>query len=327
MSLLHVDYADLPWMLALAWALDAALGDPAWFPHPVRVIGWAIAGLERVLRRTGLPLRLAGALLALLVPAATYAAVAAALHAVGQAHPLAGRALGVAVLYFCLATRCLADEARRIEKLLRAGDLPAARDALRFIVGRDTHALDEPEVCRAVVETVAENAADGVLTPLFYACLGGPALAMTYKAVSTLDSMVGYKNARYREFGWASARLEDAFSFVPARASVWLISLAAWLLRGRGTAARRIARRDGAKHPSPNAGRPEAAFAGALGVRLGGPATYGGVPSSKPFLGDPERPMSPDVIRDAVRLLWATSACGLALAAAAAKGIGLGGGV
>jgi len=307
------DYVWLPAQIAIAWFLDLLLGDPQWFPHPVRAIGLAISGLVRVLRWSRIPLRLAGVLLALAIPTGVYLAIAFALTCLARVDVVWSRMAGTVVLYFCFATRCLAFEAKRIERLLRTGDLASARAKLALIVGRDTESLDESGLCRAVVETVAENSADGVVTPLLYAFVGGPALAMTYKAVSTLDSMVGYRNERYRELGWASARLDDLVSLIPARLCMLLTVLGASLLRQHPLAAWQVARRDGRKHPSPNAGLPEAAFAGALGVQLGGPSTYAGVRSEKPLIGDSAGPISTDTVAAAVRLLFAVSGCTLVL--------------
>ena len=310
------DYAWLPLQIAVAWLLDLVLGDPQWFPHPVRLIGLVISGLEKFLRWSRLPLRLAGVVLALVVVAGVHWAVAALTGYCSGLHPLVSKAIGVAALYFCFATRCLASEAKGVERLVRGHDLAGARSALALIVGRDTDGLDEREVCRAVVETVAENTADGAVTPMLYAFVGGPALACAYKAASTLDSMVGYKNEKYLRLGWASARLDDLFSFLPARVCALLVSLAALVLGQRWGGALRVALRDGRKHPSPNAGLPESAFAGALGVQLGGASTYAGVRSDKPFLGDRIVPLSADTIAAAVRLLVGCSTLTLVLGAA-----------
>ncbi|HHT9120762.1 MAG TPA: adenosylcobinamide-phosphate synthase CbiB, partial [Candidatus Hypogeohydataceae bacterium YC41] len=194
-----------------------------------------------------------------------------------------------------------------------AGELDTARRHLSGIVGRDTHKLEEGQIIRATVETVAENTVDGILAPLFYAFLGGPALAMAYKAVNTLDSMIGYKNDRYLHFGWASARLDDLANYVPARFASRLIPLASLLVGLRYKECYFFTIRDGRKHPSPNSGIPEAAFAGALGVQLGGPSTYGGILSEKPLLGEPVEPMTTQKISEAVKLAYITSFLGLAL--------------
>ncbi len=215
----------------------------------------------------------------------------------GPVGSLLGRSL---LVYWGLAARSLEVETLHAAE---APDLVTARHALSMIVGRDTETLDEPEIGRACVETLAENCNDAVVAPLFWLALGGPVALWAYKAVSTLDSMVGYRDARYRDFGWASARVDDLAALVPARLTWLLIALAALLRGERAGAALRIGWRDGRKHPSPNAAWGEAAMAGALGVRLGGPATYGGVPTFKPFLGNPGDPIGPATVRRAVLLM------------------------
>jgi adenosylcobinamide-phosphate synthase len=201
-------------------------------------------------------------------------------------HPGAGFAVETVLLFYCLSTRSLADAADGVREAMEGGGIERARRRLAMIVGRETDRLEEPAIWRAVVETVSENLVDGVLAPLFYAAVGGAPLALAYKMVNTLDSMVGYKNDRYLEFGWGSARLDDAAAFLPARLSVPLIATAGELLNGKGRAAWNTARRDGRLHASPNAGIPEAAFSGALGVRLGGPNVYHGRTVEKPWIGE-----------------------------------------
>jgi adenosylcobinamide-phosphate synthase len=311
------------WSLPLGAALDAWLGDPRGWPHPVRAIGWLIGDVERALsaslagiggRRGTILRRIAGVHLATsaigLSAFAAYALVAAC-DRLGPVGSLVGRSL---LVYWGLAARSLGDEARRASE---APDLASARRELAMIVGRDTAHLDEPEICRACVETVAENANDAVIAPLFWFALGGPVGLWAFKAVSTLDSMVGYRDARHRDIGWASARLDDLAALIPARLTWLLIALAALLRGERAGAALRIGWRDGRKHPSPNAAWGEAAMAGALGVRLGGPATYGGVPSVKPFLGDPGDPIDPATVRRAVGVLRTVAVLAIVLAWAA----------
>ncbi len=191
---------------------------------------------------------------------------------------------------------------------LGRGDLPGARQALAAIVGRDTADLDEGEVWRATIETVAENASDGVIAPLFYLFLGGPALALAYKAVNTLDSMVGYKNERYLLFGWASARCDDLANWLPARITGLLMVAAAPLTGLSCRQAWRIMCRDGKNHSSPNSGIPEAAAAGALGVRLGGTNWYFGRPVEKPTIGEPLKPLSASAYHGVVRLMYVAEA-------------------
>ena len=258
--------------------------------------------------------RIAGVTLAAVVIGSTALVASALLMACDRLGPvgsLIGRSL---LVYWGLATRSLEVEARRASE---APDLATARRELALIVGRDTARLDEPEICRACVETVAENANDAVVAPLFWFALGGPVGLWAFKAVSTLDSMVGYRDDHHRDIGWASARLDDLAALIPARLTWLLIALAALLLGERAGDALRIGWRDGRKHPSPNAAWGEAAMAGALGVRLGGPATYGGVPGVKPFLGDPGDPIDPATVRRAVGVLRTTAMLAVALAWAA----------
>ncbi|MBK9170334.1 MAG: cobalamin biosynthesis protein CobD [Bryobacterales bacterium] len=278
--------------LLLGAGLDLLFGDPRWLPHPVRGFGWAVTRLERIFRAAGLPLRLAGALF-------WVTAVSAATWLVWLTQPWAN----VYWIFSLLALRDLDNEASLVASALRRGDLNGAREKLSWIVGRDTAHLHEPEILRAAIETVAENLSDGVIAPLFYLGLAGPAGMAAYKAVNTLDSMVGYRNDRYRDFGWASARADDIANWAPARLSAILVCL----VSGHPIRSLRAVLRDAARQPSPNSGYPEAAFAGALGVRLGGLNHYQGVPSEKPFLGDPLAPLSLDVFRTARRLLYATA--------------------
>lgn len=316
-----------PLDLLLAWALDAALGDPRWlpWPHPVVLMGRAVARAEAGLRRGGdgpAAARAKGVALWAAVVGGAGLAAWALLTLAGAAHPLLGRAVGVYLAYACLATRDLDAEARAVARLLRGDRLEEARRRLARIVGRDTESLPAPEVARAAVETVAENASDGVVAPLFYLGLGGllgwgPVLAVAYKAVNTLDSSVGYRNARYEHFGKFSARADDWANWLPARLTAGLAAVAGQVLWKRGGAAVRVALRDGRLHQSPNSGFPEAAFAGALGVGLGGTNTYAGVPRPSPRIGDPGPPLGPEHIARSLQLLWGLSALALGLTAGA----------
>jgi adenosylcobinamide-phosphate synthase len=200
-------------------------------------------------------------------------------------------------------------ETRKVFRALEGGNLPRAREELAFLVGRDTAHLDEPEMLRALVETIAENTSDGVIAPLFYLGLGGPPLALTYKAVNTLDSMVGYKNEHYRNLGWASARLDDAANFIPARLSGLIIVLSSFLLRRPWRNSLGILWRDRRKHESPNSAWPEAAMAGALGVQLGGLNSYFGQPSRKPFIGDRKKEIDLTDVRESWKILYLSSFC------------------
>ena len=297
--------APLPVLLA-ALLLDWLLGDPRWLPHPVVGIGRLITGLERPLRRRVADERLAGVLLVLLTVGLTTACGWGLLFGAQLLHPWAGIVAAALLGWTCLAARSLHQESGQVAEALARGDLPAARSWLSRIVGRDTAGLDERDLWRGTVETVAENSSDGVIAPLLCLLLGGPLLALAYKAVNTLDSMVGYRNERYLHFGWAAARLDDLVNWLPARLTGLLMVLAAPLTGLSAGGAWRVMRRDGHKHASPNAGIPEAAAAGALGVQLGGTNVYFGQPVAKPTLGDSLRPLDESAWRGAVRLMYGT---------------------
>ncbi len=291
--------------------LDWLLGDPRSLPHPVVGIGKLTSLLEALLRRLGCDGRIGGAALVLLTLSGAIGAAWSIISALRQIDPLVGTAGEILLAWFCLAARSLHQESRLVATALEQDDLPAARQNLSYIVGRDTATLDEPEVWRGTVETVAENTADGVITPLFYLMLGGPLLALTYKAINTLDSMVGYKNERYLDFGWAAARLDDLVNWLPARITGLLLVMTAPLIGGSLGNAWRIMRRDGQNHASPNSGIPEAAVAGALRVQLGGDSSYLGTIVAKPTIGDPERILGATAWRDAIRMMYGSEVLAL----------------
>lgn len=299
------------WTVLLpAVALDLILGDPHWMPHPVRWMGRTISTLEGPLRRlfpkTSAGERGAGIVLALALPTLFGGGSALVLLVLERVSPWLSWVVQLWFTYQLLAARSLQTESMAVYYLLKAHDLEGARRAVSRIVGRDTQALDETGVAKAAVETVAENTCDGVTAPLLFLFLGGLPAGMAYKAVSTLDSMVGYKNDQYRFFGWASARLDDLLNFIPARLSGLLLCLGAALLPGcSGRRAWTIFWRDRRKHASPNSAHTEAACAGALGVRLAGDASYFGKVVHKPTLGDPVRPVEPEDIPRACRLMYA----------------------
>lgn len=302
-----------------AYLLDALLGDPAWLPHPVVAMGRAITGLEHLLRRlfssTSTGLLAAGCVLAALLPLGSFCIAAGALLLAGRVHPLLALALNAFWGGQCLAVRDLRKEAMAVYACLKQNDLPAARKAVGRIVGRDTAALTAEGVTKAAVETVAENFSDGVFAPMFYLAIGGAPLALAYKAVNTMDSMVGYKNDRYLYFGRAAAHLDDVANWLPARLSGLLLILAAPLCGLSGKEAFRIWRRDRRSHVSPNSAQTEAACAGALRVQLAGDAFYFGKPVHKPTLGDPLRPVEAEDIPRACRLMTTGSLLGLILLA------------
>jgi len=288
--------------------LDLALGDPRALPHPVVAIGRMISFLESPLRRLFKNARLAGVALLLTTVGLTYACAALLVNAAYALSPVAGFVMALYLAWVSLAARSLHLESAKVAKALLSGDLAGARLALSYIVGRETAELDEPEVVRGAVETVAENTGDGVIAPLFYLMLGGPPLAMAYKAVNTLDSMVGYKNERYLEYGWASACFDDLANYLPARLTGLLMVLAAPVCALSGSGAWRIMRRDCRNHSSPNSGFPEAAAAGALGVRLGGANRYFGRVVEKPTIGDAAAPLSLAAYDGVVRLMYCSEA-------------------
>ncbi|NTV50387.1 MAG: cobalamin biosynthesis protein CobD [Geobacteraceae bacterium] len=301
-----------------ALLLDLSIGDPRWLPHPVVAIGHLISWLDRWLRRGWLNERLAGILLLLIVVTCSAGITWILLQSLTIILPFAGWIAVILVSSTCLAARSLHQESDRVASALLAGDLPLARRYLSYIVGRDTDQLEEPEIWRAVVETVAENTSDGIIAPLFWLTIGGPVAAMAYKAVSTLDSMVGYKNRRYLQMGWASARMDDLLNYIPARLSALLLVFAAPLAGCSASAAARITLRDRLKHPSPNSGHPEAAAAGALGVQLGGAASYSGNLSWKEYIGDSLQPLDERAYRSMIRLMYISTllmAAGCMLAA------------
>ncbi|OGW55363.1 MAG: cobalamin biosynthesis protein CobD [Nitrospirae bacterium RBG_19FT_COMBO_55_12] len=340
-------------VIASAFILDLIFGDPPWFPHPVRFIGRMILLAEKGLRnvtRSPRSEKAAGVLLVLIIVTPVYFLTRLLISTASSLSITFGFLISAVTAYTTLATRGLADAARLVQSRLEDGDIVSARKELSMIVGRDTANLNEQEIARAVIETVAENASDGVVAPLFYLAIGGPALAMAYKAVNTLDSMVGYKNEKYVNFGWAAAKLDDVANYIPARITAVLISLAAVIsrrlkqvlspsprsspARGKGdselrtqpaleslyrgnselrtlnfelSSPWRVMLRDGRNHLSPNSGYPEAAMAGALGIRLGGPSAYAGKIAPKPSIGAGGRPPDKKDIANSVRLMYCST--------------------
>ncbi|WP_136248941.1 adenosylcobinamide-phosphate synthase CbiB [Halomonas borealis] len=299
--------APLSWellaLIGVALALDLALGDPPWWPHPVVGIGRVIARLERAWNHGPAEARRRrGLWLAALVVGGTWALAWGLLTALAWASPGLALVMELVLLATAFATRGLAEAARAVAVPLRRGDLPAARRALGRIVGRDTEALDEAGLARGAVETVAENTVDGITAPLCWALLGGAPLALAYKAVNTLDSMVGYRSPRHEAFGRASARLDDAVNWLPARLTAFAMWLAARLVvGGRTRGAMAATRREAPRHPSPNAGWPEAMVAQLLGVRLGGLSHYDGRASHRATLGCAREPLAVGHIEAAIR--------------------------
>ena len=323
-------------MILIAFILDLFLGDPEWFPHPVVLMGKAITFLERQLRDI-FPAnpegeRAAGRVMAFILPVFTYAAARILLIRLSIVSPVIAWAVNIFLCYQVLAVRSMLRESRNVYHALQTKSLDAARRAVARIVGRETARLNEAGIVRAAVETVAENFSDGVVAPLFYMLIGGPSLALAYKAINTMDSMVGYKNDRYLNFGRAAAKMDDAANYIPSRIAAFLVMGAAFISGEKSEAdplsyrfgsgklvsmwerrmiahrAYLIWKRDRRMHESPNSAQTESAMAGALGVQLAGPAVYFGKVSDKPFIGDPLRPIEERDILRANRIFF-TGSC------------------
>ena len=294
-------------ILPTAFVLDLLIGDPVWLPHPIRWMGAAIARCEPFFRSRFAAPAQAGIRFAVFLISATLLMAAVAVWLVRMWHPLVGWLLEVVLIYYCLSARSLMQAAWDVIEAIATGGVPAGRRMVANIVGRDVSRLSETGVSRAALESVAENMVDGVIAPLFFAALGGAPLALAYKMINTLDSMVGYKNERYRLFGRAAARIDDAANWLPARLAVPLTALGAWLTGFDARRAWRTGWREGRFHTSPNAGYAEAAFAGALGVRLGGPNRYHGRQEDKPWIGASLEDVKPaDIARAGVLMLTAS---------------------
>ena len=283
----------LTFAVLIGFLLDQIIGDPRNWPHPVVGIGNVITILERYLN-LGSPKarRQRGVLLTCLIVGGSYLLTWAIVWGAKAIHPIFGLGVSAYLIFTSLSGKSLLDAGQSVEEPLKLGDLSEARQRLSWLVSRDTENLSVGEVVRGTVETLAENFVDGILSPLFYAALGGAPLAMAFKAISTLDSMVGYRNERYEEFGWFSARTDDWANYVPARLSVPILLLAGWLRRMPVRHAYRMWKRDAAGHPSPNGGNPESVVAGLLGIRLGGVNIYHGKPHHRAEMGDALHPVN-----------------------------------
>jgi len=303
----------LEFLILIAVFLDLVIGDPRSFPHPVRFIAKLALALEEGTRKRIKSPVAAGGITAFAVLVTAGGVTALLVYGARLLHPIAGYVVTVLVIYTTLAAKDMAAHSREVRRALESGDLASAREKVGMIVGRDTDRLDEGEITRAAVETVAENTADGLIAPLFFAVLFGPVGAMMYKTVNTLDSSFGYKNERYIRFGRIPARVDDIVNFIPARLTAACIAAASFLAGMNGRQAFRILLRDGRKNPSPNAGLSEAAAAGALNVQLGGMNYYFGEPSLKPLIGEPVTPLSSSHIRKANVLMFVSYGISLLL--------------
>ncbi len=308
------------YILPAAFALDIMLGDPRYLPHPVRWMGKAIERLEPPFRRIHFNLTFCGALYAVVLILGTWLLTFLVLAAAHRVHPFLKTLLDIILIYYCISIRSLDDAAMEVEQCLAQKKVQTARKKVAMIVGRDIDNYKEDGLARATVETVAENLVDGVTAPLFFAAIGGAPLALAYKMTNTLDSMVGYKNQTYQQFGNASARIDDVLNYIPARLTLPVIALAAQILSGRGERSLATAVCEGAHHASPNAGYPEAAFAGALALKLNGPNFYHGKLVDKPYIGVRFGQASPGHIKKACDLmmlasvLWLLAVWGASLA-------------
>ena len=297
--------------------LDCLLGDPEKMPHPVIWMGKAISRLEKWLRRhlpqTPKGERTGGRILAFALPVGTLVISGGLCWLFWWIHPLLGLALQILWCWQALAMRCLAKESRNVYRSLKTEGLEAGRNAVARIVGRDTAQLSEQGVIKATVETVAENFSDGVLAPLLYMLIGGAPLALAYKAINTMDSMVGYKNDKYLHFGRAAAKLDDVANYIPSRIAALLWIVASPLVGGSLKNAWKIWRRDRRNHASPNSAQTESACAGSLGIQLAGPASYFGKRLEKPYIGDAVREIEPEDILRTNRIMIAASVVGVVL--------------
>jgi adenosylcobinamide-phosphate synthase len=323
--------AILPVVLVSALVIDLIAGDPERLPHPVRWTGRVITLLEGFLARPATPAgkRLGGAMLAIIVVGGAFMVSALVLYLALEVSLVLFLLIAVYIAYTSISVKELKREAEGVLRPLSFGDIKAARKRLSRIVGRDTDRLDEKGIIKATAETIAENTSDGIIAPIFYLVVGGPvvmllagvfpsadhglravfylaggpALMAAYKAVNTLDSMVGYRNEQYMDFGRFSARLDDLANYIPSRLTAALMVAASMILRQSWRRSAAVLIRDGRNHPSPNAGLPEAALAGALGLKFGGPASYGGIKHAKPQIGDDLNEVSPKAVRSSILIM------------------------
>lgn len=303
--------------MLIGFIIDIILGDPYSLPHPVRLIGTLISRLEKFVRSRFKNLRKGGIFLALTVILLSAGVPFACLLFAYKINTILGIVVESVLCYYLTAAKCLRDESMKVYHAISENDTEKARKAVSMIVGRDTDVLDEKGIIKAAVETVAENTSDGVTAPIIYISLGGAALGFFYKAVNTMDSMIGYKNEKYADIGRFAARLDDFLNYIPSRLTALAMILSAHLLRLDGKNAFQIWKRDRRKHASPNSAQTESVCAGALDIRLAGDAYYFGELHKKEFIGDDIRPPENEDIRRANRLMYCTSVIVLIISAAA----------
>lgn len=300
--------------MIIAYIADRIFGDPYWLPHPIRFIGSAIKNTEKALRKyahSPVQEKRMGMILTSVIVGGTYLLTFLLVWGGKWIHPYVGYGIEVFLTFQILAAKSLDMESRKVLVQLEKNDILEARRYLSYIVGRDTKELGEKEIIRGTVETVAESTSDGIIAPLLYICIGGAPLGMAYKAVNTLDSMVGYKNEQYLHLGWASAKLDDVANYIPARLTALWMVMAAFLKGYDWQNSIRIIQRDKRNHKSPNCGYPESAAAGALDIQIGGTNTYFGQKVYKPTIGDPLKPLEKEDIDRAIKLMYSTSMVGL----------------
>lgn len=294
-------------IISVAYLLDLLFGDPPWLPHPVRAIGWIIEKLETSFRTFIKNERLSGLVFSVSIAAFSGGVIFIIVRLGDHLNHFAGIFLSILFIYTTLSIKDLKIESMKVYEALKDKNLMHAKQKLSMIVGRDTANLSEPEIIRATVETIAENTVDGIISPLFYAFIGGAPLALAYKAVNTLDSMVGYKNEKYKDFGWAAAKVDDIANFIPARISAVLLPVASRLAGKNIRGSWRIVLRDRRKNSSPNSGIPEAAIAGTLGIQLGGESYYNGVAVNKALIGDRVNLLQIEHIRESINISYVCS--------------------
>ncbi|SNX53223.1 cobalamin biosynthesis protein [Thermoanaerobacterium sp. RBIITD] len=300
--------------VVFAYIIDLIIGDPEWYPHPVRLIGKTIEYLDTKLRniaKSDKAEKTAGFFLCGITVLTTFLTAYLLLYLSNLISTYLKYIINVILIYTCLATKDLAKSANKVYEHLLDGNLMEARKKLSYIVSRDTEKLNAKEISRGVIETVAENISDGIIAPLFYAFIGGAPLALAYKAASTLDSMVGYKNEKYINIGFASAKLDDILNFIPARITGLLVVMASFFAGYDYKNGLKILKRDRLKHESPNSAHGEAAMAGVLNIKLGGLNYYFGKPEIKLQLGDGENEIEIEHIKDSIKLMYVTSFLGL----------------
>lgn len=294
--------------IVFGFIIDLFLGDPYSLPHPVRLIGTMISKLENAVRKQFADnLKAGGIILSTIVLTASTAVPLAILILLYKINFWLGIAAESVMCYYLIAPRCLRNESMKVYRAINENDVEKARRAVSMIVGRDTDKLDKAGIIKAAVETVAENTSDGVTAPLMYISAGGAALGFFYKAANTMDSMIGYKNEKYADFGKFAAKLDDVLNFIPSRLTALVMIFSAYLLKFNGKNALKVWRRDRRKHASPNSAQTESVCAGALGIQLAGDAYYFGVLHKKDFIGDSVRPVENEDIRRANRLMYCTS--------------------